>query len=257
MTIPTIDLKTKESVSIRQKEFDITLQIIINFLTVVICPIFNITVSSGTKILDELFCNQEILNYCTIRFIEPLNKKFFLTITSHEGYLATPGTILNAAIIYVLIRHFKLKDIFEAGTATGFYSSFLLLAAIKNDGHLTTCDLVGYPALGSMILNSNSSHLTVLKQTDSIDYLKQRNKDKKFFDFYVHDSEHTFEHMFKELYEFKKCEKDLFFCFFDDQRSDNFWNRCITNNLFKKQNYDIKFTNEEKQLGGFINYAKI
>lgn len=255
MAIPQVKLLTQEMIRVSQREFDIIQKVIGDFLPK-FCSVFKISISSAQTLLNELFNDKTVLNYCTIRFVPPLNQEFFLKITSHEGYLAAPGTILNSAYLYILIRHFGLKNLFEAGTATGFYSSFLLLAAIKNGGHLTTCDLIGTPDVGSMILNSDSPHLSVLKQTDSLEYLKTQNKKKNFFDLYVHDSQHTFSHMLKELYQFKKCEKDSFFCFFDDQRSEDFWSRCVKMRFFDKQNYDIGFTNEEEQLGGFLHYVK-
>lgn len=255
MKIPTIYFKDQNSVDIYKKEFDV-IQGTINRYLVKLCSAFNIEESKAGELLEELFSKLEILNFCKIRSIGNLNSDFFLKMTTYEGFPAAPGTILNAAFLYILIRYFNLKNVFEAGTASGFYSTFLLLAVEQTGGHLDTVDLLTGDGVGENILYPNSKCFSLFKGQDSISFLKEKNAKGVHYDLYCHDSTHRFPHMLKELSEFKKCKKDSFFCFFDDQRSDNFWQRCIDTKLFNKSGYNIKFTNEDAELGGFIKYER-
>jgi len=67
--------------------------------------------------------------------------------------------------------------------------------------------------------------------------------------------------MLKELYEFKKCRRDLFYVFFDDEREEDFWNRSVSLRLFDRRGYDVRYISGRESrlcghLGGFIQYKK-
>ena len=253
--LPQILIQDKESVDILHKEI-MKIYSCISFFSNYLCPIFKIEPKIADDIMIELFSDKEIANLCAIRCITQFNEEFFLKLKTSEGYVAAPGTILNGAILYLLIRYFKLENIFESGTASGFYSNFIVCALQKNNaGHLDTVDLL-LDGVGESIIWKDSSFLTVYKQTNSINFLREKNEKKQYYDLYSHDSQHVFTHMFSELKEFKKCDKNHFFCFFDDQRIENFWNKCIKMKLFDRSDYDVRFTETEEQLGGFLQYVK-
>ena len=255
MSIPTIKPKTKGDEECIKREMDAIYGIIADHLDI-FCSKLKVPIDKAKNYIEELFSNHDILNHCLARSIGVISEKFFLKLKTHEGFVAAPGTIMNSALLYVLIRNFDLKKVFEAGTAQGFCASFLLLAAIKNGGHVDTVDLLNDSEVGKSILYDYSPSLTVHRGVNSTTFLREKNNNRQYYDLYCHDSTHTFSHMMRELCEFKKCEKDLFFVFFDDQHSDDFWNRCIKTNLFNKSGYDVMFTDSTRQLGGFLCYRK-
>ena len=256
MKIPIVQIKGDKTKELIQGELDVIVRIISYFIGP-FSKAFEIEMKVVEDYVNEALADKKILNYCIIRSVEDTNIQFFQTIKTYENYVAAPGTILNAVFLYVLIRHFKLKSIFESGTASGFYTSFLVAAAIKNGGdfNIDTVDILPVDDIGKNIL-FDSPNIHVHKGTNSLDFLKDKNEKKLFYDLYCHDSQHTFNHMMKELIQFKKCEKDCWYSFYDDQRSENFWNRCISMKLFDKPGYSIKLTNEETQLGGFLEYRR-
>ena len=257
MKMPLVRMSDENTKKIVQNEID-TISRIIGYYVKSFCAAFEAKEETVVSLIDELFKNTDVMNYCLLRSIEDTNAKCFQTMKTLEDYVAAPGTILNGAFLYVVIRYFKLKNIFESGTASGFYTSFLLAALIKNgaDFNLDTVDLLSLDDVGKNIL-FDSPNVHVYKATNSLDFLKAKNDKKEFYDLYCHDSQHTFNHMLKELTRFKKCEKDLYFCFFDDQRSQDFWSRCIKMGLFWKEGYQANLTNEPEQLGGFLQYKKV
>lgn len=253
--LPQILIQDKESADIIHKEITIIYNSI-SFFTDYFCTLFKMDRKIAGDLLIELFENKEISNLCTIRCVSYLNEQFFLKLKTSEGYIAAPGTVLNAALLYLLVRYFKLKNVFESGTASGFYSNFIVYALQKNgDGHLDTVDLLS-DGVGESIIWKDSPFLTIHKQTNSINFLREKNQQQQYYDLYSHDSQHVFTHMFSELREFKKCDKDRFLCFFDDQRTENFWDRCIKMKLFDRSDYDVRFTEAAEQLGGFLQYVK-
>jgi hypothetical protein len=67
--------------------------------------------------------------------------------------------------------------------------------------------------------------------------------------------------MLKELIEFKKCDRDSFFMYFDDQDAENFWKKTLSMGGIKKQGYDVKYISGHESrlrghLGGFLKYDK-
>jgi hypothetical protein len=98
----------------------------------------------------------------------------------------------------------------------------------------------------------------------SLDYfadLKSSNS-KHNAQLYSHDSLHTFKHMFLELQEFKQSTSDEFYVFIDDEKSDEFWNKCLQTGAFKKNGYEFMYISGKESrlnghLGGFLKYKKI
>jgi len=174
--------------------------------------------------------------------------------------LGGPGTFLNGSVIYALIRYLNCKKVIETGVANGYYTSFLLSAVIENDGFLESVELSNnlnevakyvpekYKKYNNWKLNCGHDSVNFLKNIKQMDY-----------DFYCHDSLHTTYHMTKELLQFKRCDRDNFYIFFDDQNDDNFWTRALNLKLFKKNGYDMKLiegkdTKLQGHLGGFLSY---
>jgi hypothetical protein len=94
----------------------------------------------------------------------------------------------------------------------------------------------------------------------SLEFFK--NKLQHNASLYSHDSLHTMAHMMKELNEFKQSTSDEFYVFIDDEKSDNFWNKCIQMGAFKKPGYAVKYISGQESrlrghMGGFVQYKKI
>jgi len=175
--------------------------------------------------------------------------------------LGGPGTFLNACVIYSLIRYYKCKKILETGVSGGFYTSFILSAAMENFAEVDSVELsddlsnvakyVPYGGYDKWHLYTGCDSLDFLSKVENMDY-----------DFYCHDSLHTKEHMLGELNYFKKTNNNNFCVFFDDQNDDGFWLSSLFDNKFSKEGYVYNFIDGDctslcGHLGGFINYKKI
>jgi len=185
--------------------------------------------------------------------------------------LGGPGTVLNAIVLYSLVRHYALESVLETGVSGGFYSSFILSAVHGPDG----TGRANHPCVRSLELSDNMNEVgklipektkvdwELIVGMDSLKYLKEHGDSScRAMQLYCHDSLHTMSHMMKELIEFKKCKLNEFFIFIDDQDSDNFWKKCLQMGLFKKPGYDLNYIsgNESRlqgHLGGFLKYKKV
>lgn len=189
-----------------------------------------------------------------------------------ETKLGGAGTTLNSYVLYCLIRHFDVGSVIETGVAGGFYTLFMLSALKKN-----------YPAkLISLELSDDKKEVGKLVPeelrlpfdgvsgwdlrmgTSSLEYFKTLKSlgGSHKARLYSHDSLHTFSHMVKELIEFKQSESNHFIVFFDDQMSEDFWNRALKMKLFEKKGFDVKWISGAESrlnghLGGFIQFKRI
>lgn len=217
------------------------------------------------KDLYKTYCKEEILKNKTL--VSMIDKRSNEVIDWNEKTpLGGPGTVLNAVVLYSLIRHYELFMAVETGVSGGFYTTFLLEALLgSNGGILRSIEISdNKEEVGKLIpkkwFESPSWHLEI--GTNSLDSLKNEEDDyNRIFHLYCHDSLHTMSHMTKELIEFKKCKNDRFFIFFDDQNSDLFWDRCLKTNTFLKPGYDVKYISGsesrlKKHMGGFLKYDK-
>lgn len=181
-----------------------------------------------------------------------------------ETPLGGAGTTLNGCVLYSLVRYYNLVNVLETGVSGGYYSSFILAAL--NAGKdldisiLTSLEISSdLNEVGKLVpLKLKNQHWDLKTGKSSLEYFK---KPELIHHLYCHDSLHTMSHMLKELSEFKKCNFDRFFVFIDDEKSDNFWQRCIDTGAFKKPEYDVKYIsgNESRlqgHLGGFIKYER-
>lgn len=189
--------------------------------------------------------------------------------------LGGPGTALNAIVLYCLIRSQNMSHVIETGVSGGFYTAFMMSALAKS---------IDYPMLISLELSDDMNEVGKLipqgikdltkgnEAQDELDWNLETGKSSlEFFkeknrthcaDLYSHDSLHTLKHMLLELTEFKKSTRDDFYIFIDDEKSDGFWNKCISMNAFKKSGYNVKWISGAESrlqghLGGFIQYKKI
>jgi len=219
---------------------------------------FGIKESLWECVERELMPNESLYSVCKHRDVEDWREHFAL---------GGPGTILNAVVIYCLLRHYHIFSVIETGVSGGFYTSFILEAIHKNGGIVTSIELSDdLKEVGKLVPQKfkNSVFWNLVTGQDSISFLT--NPDNKELartaQFYCHDSLHTMSHMLKELNEFKKCNEKEFFIFIDDQNSDNFWHKCLQTNAFRKPNNWVVNNisgNESRlsgHLGGFIKYNK-
>lgn len=213
--------------------------------------------------LFQKYYKEEILkNEALIPLMEKRHANFDWTV---ETPLGGAGTTLNGVVLYSLIRHYSMWSVIETGVSGGYYSAFMLAAFNKNDklGVLSSLELstnekeVGKLVPKEKLLNTKvcwNLHLG----TNSLDKLAKWDHQSGL---YCHDSLHTISHMLKELNEFKKSKSGEFFVFIDDEKSDNFWQKCLQTGAFKKPGYDVKYISGVESrlkghLGGFIKYEK-
>jgi len=220
--------------------------------------------------IEQAFGFQQYTLWSPKRTIEWLGEQKSLTeaVKKREGItdwrtvtpLGGPGTVLNAAVLYTLITHLHLYNVTETGVSGGFYTIFLLHALQDHQGLLTSLELEDNDKVAHLVPANlrgyRGWHLH--KGTDSLKFLKD---DPKVSVLYCHDSLHTMSHMLKELEQFKKCQKDKFIIFIDDQDTDKFWQRCLSMGAFQKPGYSVKWIsgNESRlkgHLGGFLYYVK-
>jgi hypothetical protein len=215
--------------------------------------------------LYEKYVNDEILKDAVLVDLLRIRENDFNWIV--KSCLGGPGTVLNAFVIYSLIRHFDLKKVIETGVSGGFFTTFLLSALAKN-GNDCYLDSVEFSSdlehIGHLIpasIKANNVNWKLHTGIDSLLWFEQLKNDGKTVDadLYCHDSLHTMSHMTKELLWFKKCEKEKFFVYVDDQNSDDFWERSKKIKLFNKKQYAIiTISGNDFQpaghLGGFLRY---
>lgn len=211
---------------------------------------------------NEVLKNQNLINLLQIR-----NDNFNW---QKETPLGGAGTSLNACVLYCLIRNSNAADVIETGVSGGYYTSFMLealqLSVQKRQPKLTSLELSDdMTKVGKLVPKEfkedviKSGYWELIAGKSSLDYLTSQTRNAKLFS---HDSLHTMAHMMKELNEFKKCELDEFFVFIDDEKSDNFWDRCLQMNAFKKSGYKVQYISGKESrlhghLGGFLRYGKI
>ena len=192
---------------------------------------------------------------------DPTTEQFIIKRqTGQLNAMQGSGTTANLALMHCLIKYYGFDKIVETGVDSGF-SSYMLVNSLKDvNGHLLSIDILTNPRTAEFALErfNNYTNWKLIKGIGSVDYLKTIGRD---FQLYVHDSLHTRNYMLKELEEFKKCKLDRFVLFFDDQKSENFWDFCISNGLFLKKGYKVSFNKKENvrlydHMGGFILYEK-
>lgn len=184
--------------------------------------------------------------------------------TPHGG----AGTTLNALALYALIRHFKIKEVIETGVSGGYYSSFMLAALSKNNDAgspmLTSLEISNdTKEIGKLVPNKFLSLWNLKMGAASVDVFREWKTKGAVHaaGLYSHGSLHTLENMMKELMEFKESKSSRFFVFIDDEKSDNFWAKCIQMNMFKKIGYKVDYISGAESrlnghLGGFVRFEK-
>jgi hypothetical protein len=180
------------------------------------------------------------------------------------------GTTLNACILYSLVRHYDMDSIIETGVSGGYYTSFMLAALNQNNNHglLTSLEISNdTKEVGKLVpkieLNEGVDWSLNLGKS-SLDHFKEW-KQKGIVhcaDLYCHDSFHSMGLMLSELTYFKESTSDNFIVYMDDQGSENFWNRCLGMNAFRKIGYSVKYISGQEcrakaHLGGFLKFEKI
>ncbi|MBI2449300.1 hypothetical protein HYV49_03305 [Candidatus Pacearchaeota archaeon] len=221
---------------------------------------FNIKEDLWDKYIEQELCKNESL-MDLINFRQSVNFDWKV-----DTKLGGPATTLNACVLYCLIRYYDLFMICETGVAGGYSTVFLLEAVSRNGGIMRSLELSNDMNEVAKLVpekwkDSPTWHLKT--GVDSVEFLRNENDDyNRIFHLYCHDSLHTFKHMFSELTEFKKCKNDRFFVFFDDQNSENFWDRCLQMKLFEKKGYNVKYISGKESrlnghMGGIIKYDKV
>lgn len=208
-----------------------------------------------------------------------------------ETPLGGAGTTLNAIILYCLIRHNKMRKVIETGISGGYYTTFMLFAMQENEKNEYGARLISLelsddkekvgkliPQHFNFLKGKSDSRIwcpilgeTSLKYFEDSDKLveqfgptsKQYPKQTSVHDanLYSHDSLHTMSHMMKELNHFKRAHNSHYYVFIDDEKSDNFWDKCVLMNAFKRTGYNVKYISGKESrlkghMGGFIQYRQ-
>lgn len=160
---------------------------------------------------------------------------------------------LQRILLYCLIREFKPELILETGVYYGGNSVFMLRALEKNDsGKLISVDFpqnkmdlaamrLRHPWVGGTEIYADKyepgfiipDNLKKSWEIDISDSLKMLSKFQSPVDLFVHDSEHTLEHVISELNLIWGKISDNGLAFIDDiDWSNGFYSFVATNNLY-------------------------
>jgi predicted O-methyltransferase YrrM len=118
-----------------------------------------------------------------------------LTTASRRSGLADPQVrIARRAGWYAIVRAMRPAHVIETGTDKGLGSVVLAAALLRNEfGHLTTVDI--NPDAGYLVAGPYSE-VTTCVTGDSIELLSHFDGDVGVF---IHDSDHSAEHEYREL----------------------------------------------------------
>jgi hypothetical protein len=161
----------------------------------------------------ELFLNADLKKYYDELISDLDYKKIEIELSKNWRNLGVFG-LTEVRIMYVLVRHVKPKIVIETGVASGLSSVIFLLAITKNQlGKLYSIDLPPSEELNKKI----SQHTTIPRQKnvgwlvpvnlrerwtlmlgDSKIILPDLLKKENNVDIFLHDSDHSFEHMMWE-----------------------------------------------------------
>lgn len=139
-----------------------------------------------------------------------------LAAAGREGYTTGAIGLAERTYLYALVRHLKPKTAVETGVANGFSTAFLLLALERNgDGHLHSIDLprivgeddqvdfyegegrAGVPPehMPGWLIPDHLRERWTLRLGKSQDELPPLLDSLGELDFFMHDSEHSYECM--------------------------------------------------------------
>lgn len=158
----------------------------------------------------QLFFNTDLEKYHNELILDSDYKKIEIELSKNWKNLGAFG-LAEVRIMYALVRHIKPKIIIETGVASGLSSVIFLLAMKKNQlGKLYSIDLPPSEKLNKKI----NQHTTIPKQKkigwlvpdnlkdqwtlmlgDSKMILPDLLKKENSVDIFLHDSDHSFEHM--------------------------------------------------------------
>lgn len=163
------------------------------------------------EILEDTFFLQEI--NAKINEVRTLYPK---GIFSHEYLNSVDWFAIQRITLYILIRLYRPKLALETGVFYGGNTSFMLHALHKNgDGRLISIDLPGQEAdqndrhhmvgdsefipkgldIGFLIPEYLKKHWTLVRGDSHQEIPRLHEK----FDFYIHDSEHSYDFLKKEM----------------------------------------------------------
>ena len=168
-------------------------------------------------------------------------------------------------LIYSLIRHYKPRNILETGVYYGGNTIFILKALKKNKkGKLVAIDLPDRQIKKFKSKVSGFRHPMVKeteKYTENLlpgfiipkkykfnyelilgEATKEIKKQKLKFDFYIHDSDHSFKYLINELKATENKKKKKAFIVVDDID----WSNAFYSHVCKKQYYPIIFSDNGK-----------
>lgn len=214
----------------------------------------------------EILKNDELVHLLHLR-----NDNFDWTTQTPLG---GAGTSLNGIILYCLIRAKGMNYVIETGVSGGYYTAFMLEALHKGKEYplLTSLEISSDMKEVGKLIPEATRHKTIascdhtevdwnlITGKSSLEYFKSHPQHNATL--YSHDSLHTMAHMMKELNEFKKSTSEEFYVFIDDEKSDNFWDKCLQMGAFKKPGYTVKYISGKESrlrghMGGFLQFKKI
>lgn len=170
-------------------------------------------------------------------------------------------------LIYCLVRYFKPKNILETGVYYGGNTLFLLKAIKKNNaGNVTSIDLPDKIIKKHFKKNLKEYRHPLVKLSESYslklspgfiiptkykknlnliigEAVKEVTKIKKKFDFYLHDSDHSFKYLTRELRAVeKKMTKKNSVIIIDDID----WSNAFYSHVCKNKYYPMIFSDNGK-----------
>ena len=173
------------------------------------------------KIYEELICDKDFIDAINQKVGEVRSKfGFEKGIFRMQHIPSVDWFAFERILLYVLVRHFRPKEVLETGVYYGGNSVFILLAMQKNQvGSLTSIDFPDFDIVKS---GSSAGRHVLVKDSEFYDenltpgfiiphYLRDKwnliigdslevipSLDQKF-NLYIHDSEHSMKFLSKEL----------------------------------------------------------
>jgi predicted O-methyltransferase YrrM len=209
----------------------------------------NISIEKIEDYYKELLEDEEFLKEINEQ-IQSSRKFYQNAIFKHEELDSIDWMAIQRIILYILVRLFKPEVCVETGVFYGGNSCFILNALRRNNfGELISIDLP------SSEINSEERHFLVGDQEDvpkeldagfliheslkkrwkfiQGDSLKEIPKIEKKIDLYIHDSEHSFQFIKKEMsLIWNKLKRDAIIVADDLDWSNGFFSFCVERKIY-------------------------
>lgn len=111
----------------------------------------------------------------------------------------SPMSTDDSVSLYAVVRLAKPRVAIETGTAAGASATYILEAMCRNGhGQLHSIDMLHDPKTTGMLVPQELRRMVQLHTGNSLKVIPELVKELDTFDFFLHDSNHTYKHMMAE-----------------------------------------------------------